>query len=381
MKPISMLFLFILLLAGSFPTLAQYDGGYTCWQCPVCGSVFQLTAYEAASTSAYALCPACGSAYAGYFIQVPCQGGTSYSQSYGPNSYNTPSGSDQGTDLAGNSIGKSSTNNQANSQTDGQTNIQANSEATKGKILMVVAPKDYQEMELNIPRDYFRSKGYSVIVASKGVKTAKSMGGETTPVDIDIKNVKVSDYRAIVFVGGEGIYDQKLNEDTDYQQLAKSAGAKEKLIGAICLGPWILADAGLLQGKKSTAAETDHLKEKGAIVSDESVVQDGNIITGNGPDASLDFAEKIIEAIEGESGPGASSEEGENALRVPSNSPSSDTSSEVQPAQYECTVCHYVYDPAVGDPSRGIPAGTPFEKLPASWKCPCGASKDKFVKI
>lgn len=297
MKPISMLFLFIPLLVGSFSASAQYDGDYTCWQCPVCGSVFQLTAYERASTSAYALCPACGSAYAGYFIQIPCQSGTSYSQSYGPNSYNTPSGFDQGTDLTDNSTGKSSINNQADGQTDGQTNIRTNSEATKGKILMVVAPKDYQEMELNIPRDYFESEGYPVIVASKGVKTAKSMGGETTPVDIDIKNARVSDYSAIIFVGGEGIYDQKLNEDTDYQQLAKSASASDKLIGAICLGPWILADAGLLQGKKATAAETDHLKEKGAIAVEESVVQDGNIITGNGPDASLNFAKKIIDAL------------------------------------------------------------------------------------
>lgn len=50
--------------------------------------------------------------------------------------------------------------------------------------------------------------------------------------------------------------------------------------------------------------------------------------------------------------------------------------------KYECSVCGYVYDPAVGDPDGGIAAGTPFEQIPDSWVCPvCGASKDSFVKL
>ncbi len=50
--------------------------------------------------------------------------------------------------------------------------------------------------------------------------------------------------------------------------------------------------------------------------------------------------------------------------------------------KYECTVCGYVYDPAVGDPEGGIPAGTPFEALPEGWVCPmCGVGKDMFEKV
>jgi rubredoxin len=50
--------------------------------------------------------------------------------------------------------------------------------------------------------------------------------------------------------------------------------------------------------------------------------------------------------------------------------------------KYECQVCGYVYDPAVGDPENGISPGTPFENLPADWVCPvCGAAKDQFQKI
>lgn len=49
--------------------------------------------------------------------------------------------------------------------------------------------------------------------------------------------------------------------------------------------------------------------------------------------------------------------------------------------KYRCTVCNYIYDPAIGDPDSGIKPGTPFEKLPEDWVCPvCGAGKDQFVK-
>ena len=47
--------------------------------------------------------------------------------------------------------------------------------------------------------------------------------------------------------------------------------------------------------------------------------------------------------------------------------------------KYECSVCGYIYDPAVGDPDADIPPGTAFEDLPEDWLCPdCGAEKDMF---
>lgn len=47
--------------------------------------------------------------------------------------------------------------------------------------------------------------------------------------------------------------------------------------------------------------------------------------------------------------------------------------------KYICTVCHYEYNPEVGDPNNGIPAGTAFEDLPEDWTCPlCAVGKDMF---
>ena len=50
--------------------------------------------------------------------------------------------------------------------------------------------------------------------------------------------------------------------------------------------------------------------------------------------------------------------------------------------RYECIVCGWIYDEAAGDPVNGLPAGTPWEKIPQSWACPeCGASKEDFEMV
>ncbi len=50
--------------------------------------------------------------------------------------------------------------------------------------------------------------------------------------------------------------------------------------------------------------------------------------------------------------------------------------------KYVCTVCGYVYDPAVGDPDAEIPPGTAFEDLPDEWVCPdCGVGKEMFEPV
>lgn len=50
--------------------------------------------------------------------------------------------------------------------------------------------------------------------------------------------------------------------------------------------------------------------------------------------------------------------------------------------KYECSICGYIYDPAVGDPDSNIAPGTPFEEIPEDWVCPvCGASKDQFKAV
>ena len=50
--------------------------------------------------------------------------------------------------------------------------------------------------------------------------------------------------------------------------------------------------------------------------------------------------------------------------------------------KYVCTVCDWIYDPAVGDPDSGIAPGTPFEAIPDDWACPlCGVTKEDFELV
>jgi len=50
--------------------------------------------------------------------------------------------------------------------------------------------------------------------------------------------------------------------------------------------------------------------------------------------------------------------------------------------RYICDVCQWIYDPAIGDPDNGVPAGTEWEDVPEDWVCPeCGVGKDKFSEL
>ena len=50
--------------------------------------------------------------------------------------------------------------------------------------------------------------------------------------------------------------------------------------------------------------------------------------------------------------------------------------------QWRCTICQYIYDPAVGDPDNGVAPGTSFAEVPADWVCPlCGVGKELFEPV
>ena len=311
MKLLRIISLFaVLLMASSVLCQEEYGAGYTCWQCPVCGTVFQLTPYELAVAGAnpYILCPACGSAYLFYFVRVPCLG---YSQQEEYGTQIDQPGCESTRDLGPHDGGSASSfqgspllvlprfnqslgNKTESNNTDGS--ITGSQKAANGKILMVLSFQDFQEDELKVPKEYFRGEGYQVVLASKGGISATAMSGEKVSVDLDLKDVDVKDYSAVVFVGGDGIELLKLYDDPDYLALAR-ASAEGNVVAAICLGPNILANAGLLQGKKATGADPEYLRSKGAVISYEPVVQDGKIITAGGPGAALQFADSILQAL------------------------------------------------------------------------------------
>jgi cyclohexyl-isocyanide hydratase len=81
----------------------------------------------------------------------------------------------------------------------------------------------------------------------------------------------------------------------------KDRAARAKHITSVCTGSMVLAKAGLLQGRKATShwSARPVLKDFGAIPVDERVVRDGNILTGAGVSAGIDFAIALVEMLRG----------------------------------------------------------------------------------
>lgn len=169
-------------------------------------------------------------------------------------------------------------------------------------ILMVIAYKDFRDEEYFKTRQVLEAAGAQVDVASNQKGTASGADGNTVETDVLIKDVNLGNYDAVVFIGGSGALTYLDNQDS--YNLAKATITSNKLLAGICISPVVLAKSGVLEGKKATVwtSPTDKsavkiLEDNGASFNDKSVVADGMIITGNGPEASEEFAMKIIEVL------------------------------------------------------------------------------------
>lgn len=168
------------------------------------------------------------------------------------------------------------------------------------KVALVIAPDQFRDEELFTPKEMLESQGAKTIVASSQLGEAKGMlGGSSTP-EVLISDLIEEDLACVAVVGGMGS-PQYLWNNKDLHSLLESMHSKNKVVAAICLSGAVLANAGLLKGKKATVYETkeslEALEAGGANYINEAVVQDGNTITANGPEAAKEFANLIIDQL------------------------------------------------------------------------------------
>lgn len=170
------------------------------------------------------------------------------------------------------------------------------------KIAIIIAFKDFRDSELFIPEKIFKSVGAEVKIVSEEEGLAQGADGGVVHVDVSLDELNVKYFDAIVFIGGPGAI-KYLDNERSYK-IIKEAVKENKILGAICIAPVILAKAGVLEGKRATVFGSSAnrepqrvLQEQGALHSIQHLVQDGNIITANGPRATEEFARKIIEAL------------------------------------------------------------------------------------
>ncbi|MBN2027911.1 MAG: DJ-1/PfpI family protein [Actinobacteria bacterium] len=168
---------------------------------------------------------------------------------------------------------------------------------TQGKVLVVVADSDVNETECNAVLQVLSGDGYDLVVANASGEDATGDRGNVYPIDIAIAETDPGDYEAMVLVGGTGMIEYF--EHPALHAIVQEMDAAGKTVAAICIAPVILANAGILQGVEATVSSSrrDALADAGAVVVDEPVVADGNIITGWGPDAADEFAQEVRKAL------------------------------------------------------------------------------------
>ncbi len=172
----------------------------------------------------------------------------------------------------------------------------------KKKILFILSSKDFRDEEYLIPRDFLESNGFEIVVASDKTGIAIGVYGNDVEIDLLGEDVDVSDFMAIVFVGGAGAI--KFLDNAVFYRIINEAKERGILLAAICIAPLILANAGVLNGLKATvwSSKDDkravkEIKDKGIFYKEEGVVLDDNIITASGPNQAKLFAKAILEKL------------------------------------------------------------------------------------
>jgi len=168
------------------------------------------------------------------------------------------------------------------------------------KVLMIIAPVNFRDEELQEPTAILEKQGIEVVVASTASGTAKGMFGMQVNPDTTVDGVNPDDFDAVIVVGGSGSQTYLWN-NMRVQQIVQASHQQEHVVAAICISPVVLARAGLLRERKATVFRTattlGELKKGGAIISDAPVVIDGRMITGRGPEAAREFGQKIAESL------------------------------------------------------------------------------------
>lgn len=163
--------------------------------------------------------------------------------------------------------------------------------------VMVIAPHNFQDQELGVTRAVLTRGGVQVTVASTRLETCTGMQGTRVKPDLLLKDVKVEDFDAVIFIGGSGA--SHYFDHAAAHNLARQALAQGKVVAAICIAPVTLARAGLLQGKKATVYPSgkSDLERAAATYTAAPVTVDGKVITASGPAAAAAFGQAILQAL------------------------------------------------------------------------------------
>lgn len=165
------------------------------------------------------------------------------------------------------------------------------------KVVIILAD-GFEELEAVAVIDVLRRAGIEVVSAGLHEGPVSSTRNIKIIPDTVIDTVASDDFDMLVLPGGmPGAAN--LNADARVRDLIRDFNSKGKMTGAICAAPYVLADAGILDGKRVTSYPSFKDKLGSAIYEEKTVVEDGNILTSRGPGTALCFALAIVEKLAG----------------------------------------------------------------------------------
>ncbi|WP_313452474.1 type 1 glutamine amidotransferase domain-containing protein [Brevundimonas sp.] len=169
-----------------------------------------------------------------------------------------------------------------------------------GKTVAILATDGVELIELNEPMKALKDAGAVVEIVS--LKAGEFQGfdhlkpGDTVTADKAVAGVDASAYSALLLPGGVANPDL-LRADADAVAFVRAFFDAGKSVAAICHAPWLLIEAGVVEGRRMTAFESirTDLKNAGADVVDEEVVVDQGLVTSRCPDDIPAFNARMIE--------------------------------------------------------------------------------------
>lgn len=174
--------------------------------------------------------------------------------------------------------------------------------SSPSKRVAVLAENIYEDLEAWYPILRLREAGIEVVVVGpeKGV-TYTSKHGYPLTSDAGIKDVKASQFDGVIVPGGYA--PDKMRRNAAMVKLVADIFKAGKVVASICHGPWMLAEADIMRGKRFTsvsAIKTDIINAGGKY-EDAEVVVDGNLVTSRTP-PDLPAMMKAVLAVLGVSG-------------------------------------------------------------------------------
>lgn len=170
--------------------------------------------------------------------------------------------------------------------------------------VLILATDGFEQSELTGPRDALNQAGIETVIASPKPGSIKGWQhtdwGDSVAVDQTLDTVEADGFDALILPGGQ-MNPDKLRMEPKAIALVQSFASAGKPVAAICHGPWLLAEADILEGRSVTSwpsIRTD-LRNAGAQVLDQQVVVDGNLITSRMPDDIPAFSQAVIDALKG----------------------------------------------------------------------------------